>query len=197
MHAQPAIVAVLAGGRGTRLGGAKATVELAGRPLVSRALDAASASGLESVVVAKRETQLPKLAQQVVLEPTQPVHPLCGVLAALDFTARRSPPIDVVLSACDMPFLTGSLLRWIAGLEGAAMARVGDRPQPLLARCTYEHRPALAAALSRERPLSAALAELEPRIVDERELSRFGDPQRLCFSVNDRDDLERAEGWLS
>jgi molybdopterin-guanine dinucleotide biosynthesis protein A len=197
MHAQNAIVSVLAGGRGTRLGGAKATVELAGRPLVSHVLDAASGSGLETIVLAKRETPLPELSQRIVFEPAQPTHPLCGVLAALDFAAQRSPPADVVLSACDMPFLTGALLRWLAGLEGAAMARVGDRLQPLLARCTRAHRPALAAALARERPLSSALAGLEPRIVDERELSRFGPPERLCFSVNDRGDLERAEGWLT
>jgi molybdopterin-guanine dinucleotide biosynthesis protein A len=197
MHAQSPIIAVLAGGRGTRLGGAKATVKLAGRPLVSHALDAADGSGLETIVVAKRETPLPELAQQVVLEPTHPTHPLCGVLAALEFAARRSPPADVVLSACDMPFLTGALLRWLAELEGAAVARVDGRLQPLLARCTCADRPSLAAALARERPLSSALAELAPRIVDERELSRFGPPQRLCFSVNDRGDLERAEGWLS
>jgi molybdopterin-guanine dinucleotide biosynthesis protein A len=41
------IVAVLAGGRGSRLGGAKACVELGGTPLISRVL--AAAAGLEAV----------------------------------------------------------------------------------------------------------------------------------------------------
>jgi molybdenum cofactor guanylyltransferase len=197
MHAARAIVAVLAGGRGRRLGGAKATVELAGRPLVCHALDAARDSGLESVVVAKPGTRLPVLAERVLREPAEPTHPLCGVLAALDFAAENSPPADVVLCACDMPFLTGPLVRWLGELEGAAMAHVGGSRQPLLARCTCADRPLLVDALARERPLGAALAELEPRIVGELELSRFGSPQRLCFSVNDRDDLARAEAWLS
>jgi molybdopterin-guanine dinucleotide biosynthesis protein A len=197
MQAERAIVAILAGGRGTRLGGAKATVELAGRPLVCHTLKAARSAGLASVVVAKRNTPLPALTEPILLEPAQPRHPLCGVLAALDFAAERSPAPDLVLSACDMPFLTGALLRWLGELDGAAMARVGGRAQPLLARCTQEHRSLLAESLARERSLSDALEELEPRIVGEHELSRFGRPERLCFSVNDRADLERAEGWLS
>jgi hypothetical protein len=40
------------------------------------------------------------------------------------------------------------------------------------------------------------MAALAPRIVDERELSRFGDPAGLCFSVNSPEDLQIAEGWL-
>jgi molybdopterin-guanine dinucleotide biosynthesis protein A len=197
MHAARAIVAILAGGSGSRIGGAKATVELAGRPLVAHALQAARGAGLQAVVVAKPATALPALSEQVLLEPAEPAHPLCGVIAALDFAAEQSPPADVVLSACDMPFLTGPLLRWMAGLPGAAMARVDDRLQPLLARCTTAHRSTLRDALARERSLSAALGELEPRIVDEQELRRFGSPERLCFSVNDASDLARAEGWMS
>jgi molybdopterin-guanine dinucleotide biosynthesis protein A len=197
MRTDSAIVAVLAGGLGSRIGGAKATVELAGRPLLSHALDAARGSGLQTIVVAKPGTPLPELAEPIVLEPAAPSHPLCGVLAALDYAAESAGPADVVLSACDMPFLNGALLRWLGGLEGSAMARVDGRPQPLPARCTWAHRPVLADALARERPLSAALEELEPRIVGEQELSRFGSPQRLCFSVNDRGDLALAEEWLS
>lgn len=47
---------VLAGGRGSRLGGAKATAELAGRPLISYPLAALAEAGLEAVVVAKPDT---------------------------------------------------------------------------------------------------------------------------------------------
>ncbi|MBK5220825.1 MAG: NTP transferase domain-containing protein, partial [Thermoleophilia bacterium] len=43
--------AVLAGGSGSRIGGAKATVELAGRPLIAYPLAALEAAGVEAVVV--------------------------------------------------------------------------------------------------------------------------------------------------
>jgi molybdopterin-guanine dinucleotide biosynthesis protein A len=193
---QRAIVAVLAGGQGARIGGEKALAMLGGRPLIERPLAAACDAGLEAIVIAKRSTRLPLLAEQVVHEPEQPRHPLCGVIAALELAASRSPAPAVLLLACDMPFLNGPLLAWLAGLDGAAMAAVDGRPQPLLARCPSEHLPVLRRALAEQRPLRATIGELAPQIIDERELSRFGDPERLCFNVNDAEDLRLAESWL-
>jgi len=169
---------------------------LGGRPLIERPLAAACDAGLEAIVIAKRSTRLPLLAEQVVHEPEQPRHPLCGVIAALELAASRSPAPAVLLLACDMPFLNGPLLAWLAGLDGAAMAAVDGRPQPLLARCPSEHLPVLRRALAEQRPLRATIGELAPQIIDERELSRFGDPERLCFNVNDAEDLRLAESWL-
>ncbi|HEV7162787.1 MAG TPA: NTP transferase domain-containing protein [Solirubrobacteraceae bacterium] len=192
-----AIVAVLAGGRGRRLGGAKAAVPLAGRPLISYPLAAARAAGLEAVVVAKPDTPLPLLEAQVIFEPEQPLHPLCGVLAALEHAAAQRPPRAVVLSACDMPFLNGPLLEWLAEIDGPAMAQAGGRLQPLLARCEPEHRPALERALTERSSLTVAMSALDPRIVGSQELEPFGDPERLCFNVNDADELRLAESWLA
>lgn len=192
-----AIVAVLAGGGGSRIGGAKPTQPLAGRSLIAHALDAPREAGLETVVVAKRDTSLPPLAEHVIEEPDEPRHPLCGALAALDYAARRSPALAVVLVACDMPFLTAGLLLMLAGLDGAALLELDGKPQPLPARCLPEHAPALRDALARESSLRAAFAALQPQIVDERELRAFGDPRRLLFGVNTAEDLARAGRWLA
>jgi molybdopterin-guanine dinucleotide biosynthesis protein A len=192
-----AIVAVLAGGRATRMGGAKATALLAARPLICRPLAAARQAGLEAVVVAKASTPLPALEEQVLHEPEQPHHPLCGVLAALELAGARSPSPAVVILGCDMPFVSAELLDFLAALRGAAITRVGERLQPLLARCHPLQRGILQAALAEQSSLSAAICSLEPRVIDERELSRFGDPERLCFNVNDPEDLARAESWLA
>jgi molybdopterin-guanine dinucleotide biosynthesis protein A len=54
-----ALGAVLAGGRGRRIGGAKPTADLAGRPLISYPLAALAAAGIEAFVVAKPDTELP------------------------------------------------------------------------------------------------------------------------------------------
>ena len=196
MAEQQAIVAILAGGRGERIGGEKALALLGGRALIHRPLAAAREAGLETIVVAKRASALPPLPEPVVHEPDAPSHPLCGVLAALELAAARSPAPAVLLVACDMPFLTGPLLAWLAGLDGAVMAHVGGRAQPLLARCLPAQLPALRRALAERRSLREAIGGLEPRIVDERELSRFGSPQRLCFNVNHAEDQALAEGWL-
>jgi molybdopterin-guanine dinucleotide biosynthesis protein A len=196
MTEQRAILAILAGGRGERLGGEKAMVALGGRALIEHPLDAARGTGLETVIVAKRSSTLPPLGERVLHEPDSPRHPLCGVITALDFAAARPPAPAVLLLACDMPFVTSELLGWLAGLQGSAMTVVGGRPQPLLARYLPEQLPVLRAALDARRALRAVLGELAPRAVDERELARFGSPERMCFNVNDADDLALAESWL-
>jgi molybdenum cofactor guanylyltransferase len=197
MHASAATIAVLAGGRARRLGGAKATAPLAGQPLICHVLAAARSSGLPVLVVAKRDTELPAIAEPVLVEPDEPRHPLCGVLIALEHLAARAQDAALVVAGCDMPFLTGPLLRRLAGFDGAAIAHAGGHAQPLPARVTGAHRSQLARSLARELSLRAALGELRPRVLSERELSRFGDPARLCASVNDAADLERAERWLA
>ncbi len=199
LSVSPAIVAVLAGGRGERIGGAKPTRELAGRPLIDYPLAAARAAGLQAIVVAKRDTELPPgLAERVIVEPDDPRHPLCGALAALEHAAQASPEEAVVLAGCDMPFLTGALLGWLAAaLEPAVMLEVEGRAQPLPARCSVANAPLLREGLVKEAPLGEVFQSLSPAIVGEQALAHFGDPRRLCFSVNSAEQLATAERWLS
>jgi molybdopterin-guanine dinucleotide biosynthesis protein A len=187
----PTVVgAVLAGGAGRRIGGAKATLELAGRPLVSYPLAVAEKAGLEPVVVAKRASQLPPLACRVIHEPDRPRHPLCGVLAALRYAAPRS----VVVVGCDMPFVRPALLSWLgAAPEPLVVPSVHGRPQPLLARYGQELVPALEEALARSQAMQCTVESLRPRVLTEAELARFGDPWRLCFNVNTPADVEQAK----
>ena len=202
---------MLAGGRGSRLGGAKACTQLAGVPLIAYPLRAARAADLEAIVIAKPGTPLPALEERVLHEPELPRHPLCGVVRALEYVAERggagelgavaeqgeaSPTRAVVVVACDLPFLTPELLQMLANIEGTAMAALDGRAQPTLCRCERRDLPALREALARSLAFQEALAERSPRIVGELELARFGDPERLLFNVNSETDLARAEGWL-
>jgi molybdopterin-guanine dinucleotide biosynthesis protein A len=186
--------AILAGGRGSRIGGAKALVELAGRPLISYPVAAVEKAGLQAVVVAKPDSQLPPLACRVIHEPEQPRHPLCGIVAALRHAGAR----PLVTVGCDMPFIDPGLLAWLASIpEPLAVVSLDSRLQPLPARYDGVHLPALEAALEREEALRPALGSLRPRLLGEGELARFGDPSRLCFNVNTPADLERAERLLT
>ena len=75
---------VLAGGRSSRMGASKASIELAGAPLIERPLRAMREARLEAVVVAKPDTDLPPLDVPVWQEPEEPSHPLTGIVAALE-----------------------------------------------------------------------------------------------------------------
>jgi molybdenum cofactor guanylyltransferase len=279
--AREALGVVLAGGRGSRLGGAKPTAELGGRPLISYPLAALAAAGLEAVVVAKSDTDLdgrdlggtvtkpdtalggtvakpdthlsgtvskpgtdpggthrsgrplarhtpggrplarqpglkttaPDGARQrttapdgaagrrttageglvaVLLEPEEPVHPLAGIVAALRQTGR-----PLVVLGCDFPFVPPALARALADAPGPLVVPApGGDPQPLVARWTPGLLPALEDALSAEEPLRRTVAALSPRLLDDAELARFGDPARAFFNVNTPADLAAAARLL-
>lgn len=185
--------AVLAGGRSRRMGRPKALVELRGRPLIAYPLEAVRGAGLEALIVAKPGSELPDLDCEVLREPADPVHPLAGLLSVLGAAGGRR----VVALACDMPFVPPALLSWLAeSADAAAVIETGGRLQPLLAAYDPAVAAQLAPALAAETPLGEAVRTLDPRIVDERELRRFGDPKRIAFNVNSPADLERAERWL-
>ncbi len=189
-----ALAVVLAGGQARRMGGAKATALLAGRPLVAWPLAACADAGLEAVVVAKPGTALPPLAVPVWHEPETPSHPLLGLVHALERAGER----PVVALGCDMPFLAPGLLAALALHPAPVVApRVGGRLVPLPARYGPAALPVLRDALAREAPLRATLAALRPVVLEEDELRSWGDPARLVASVNDPEALALAEAALA
>jgi molybdopterin-guanine dinucleotide biosynthesis protein A len=142
---------VLAGGRGSRLGGAKPTAELAGRPLISYPLAALAEAGLEAAVVAKPDTDLGgrplartdlggrPLAREAGVKTTAPsgagqrTTTGEGGVAVLFEPAEPVHPLTGIVAAlrqtgrpivvvgCDFPFVPPALLRALA-----------DAPEPLV-----------------------------------------------------------------
>ena len=194
MGNERAVGAILAGGRSTRMGTAKAVVELAGRPLLLHAVAAVEGASLEALVVAKPGSPLPALRQRVVREPAEPTHPLHGVASALAESGGR----PVVALACDMPLVPAALLEWLARLDAAAaVVEAAGRFQPLLARYEPAIAPTLADAVARGEPAHRAVSALDPVVVDDDDLARFGDPELICLNVNTPADLERAEAVIA
>jgi molybdopterin-guanine dinucleotide biosynthesis protein A len=192
-EAVTASVAVLAGGRATRMGVAKAGVLLGGVALISYPLAAAAAAGLDAVVVAKQDMELPRLQVPVIREQRSSYHPLSGVLAALDHLSGQA----VVVVGCDMPFVGPRLLRHLACRhEPAVVGSHEGRLQPLPARYGASLRPVLEAVLVREGSLRDALGEVEAVVIGHELLGLLGDPQRMFVSINEPGDLLEAEALL-
>jgi molybdopterin-guanine dinucleotide biosynthesis protein A len=95
-----------------------------------------------------------------------------------------------------MPFLTGALLGWLAAaVEPAILLEAEGRVQPLPARCSAADAPLVREGLAAQASLRGTFQSLAPALVGEHELAYFGDPRRLCFSVNSAEDLAKAERW--
>jgi len=170
------------------MGVPKAAIELAGRPLISYPLEAVAAAGLEPMVVAKEDTELPDVSCRVLREDDPRPHPATGILAALEDVGGA-----VVVIACDMPFVPAQLLSVLGQLDAPiAVPMLDGAPQPLLARYGPGVIPALERAIERGEPLRATVSALEPLVLGPGELVGLGEPRRIAFNVNDRRDLAEA-----
>ncbi len=180
---------MLAGGLGRRIGGGKATVQLAGRPLITYPLDALAAALADVAVIAKADSELPSLVGVTVwIEPQTPRHPLVGIVQALGLADGR----PVVVCAADLPFVTPELIRRLAEPDPrgapAVLATTGGEIQPLLG-C---YQPAALDPLRGARagiPLRDAVSAIGPSLLE------VDDPDAL-FNVNTPDDLLQAAAML-
>jgi molybdopterin-guanine dinucleotide biosynthesis protein A len=189
MGARLPLGVVLAGGRGRRLGGAKAAVQLRGRALISYPLAALRSVLPEVVVVCKPETTLPALpGQEVRFERHALHHPLVGIRAALELAAGRS----VLVCAADLPLVSSELIFELVSAHGdatAALASHGHAIQPLLGRYSPLALGPLEAAESGA-SLREAVLRCSPALVE------VADPNEL-LNVNTAVDLERAAELLA
>ncbi len=190
---------MLAGGAGRRLGGAKACVALAGRPLLAWPLAALSGALTRVAVVGKADSELPSLPADVERwdEPTLPRHPIVGIIEAL----RRAAGAAVIVCAVDLPLVDAALIGRLAVADAGgapaviataldpagATAASRPRPQPLLARYERAALPLLVAAPA-DAPLTATVLALAPALLEV--------PAAALLNVNDERDLRAAERLL-
>lgn len=183
--------AILAGGLGSRMGSAKAGVDLLGRPLLSYPVAAAVAAGLKAFVVAKRDTLLPDVDYEVLREAEGAVHPLAGIVTALEHAGE-----PLVILACDVPLVPPGLLAELAERAAPLVVPSDPRPQPLVARWDPALLDRLRPALTTGAPLARVVADLGAEAIAGDELRRFGDPRRMFLNVNDRASLAEAAKLL-
>jgi len=185
---------VLAGGKGSRLGGVdKARLEIGGRRTIDRVLHALGGIADEVVAVVNED----RLAGVEGIRRIEDPEPHAGVLPALHAALGKARNELCLMVACDMPFLRPVLLAWLVEQTDAhdvVIPRVGDQLQPMHA--VYRREPcreAIAASIARgQRRMIAFLDNVRVREVEEAEVRGF-DPELLSFfNVNTPDDLERA-----
>jgi molybdenum cofactor guanylyltransferase len=183
--------AILAGGRGRRIGGEKAIVELQGKPLICYPVEAVQQVLSRVAILAKTGTRLPRLSGVAVwIEPESPRHPLVGITQALALSGGR----PVLVCAGDLPFVTPELIRRLVkadpGRAPAVVACCEDRMQPLLG-CYQPRALGLLADAARKGTgrLMDAIGGIEPVLLE------VEDPEEL-FDVDSPDDLLLATAML-
>ncbi len=187
---------VLAGGHSTRMGRDKAQVELQGKSLLQRVLEALSAACTDLIVVTSAEglQRQQNLAGRARL--VADISPERGPLGGLQ-TGLREARHDLALAVgCDSPFLQPDLLRLVgtAAVEkDAALPVIGGVPQTLLGAYSRNCLSAIDGLLSDGNPgLRHLLPLLDVAYLTESEVLA-ADPCLLSFfNVNSEADLQRA-----
>jgi molybdopterin-guanine dinucleotide biosynthesis protein A len=108
-----AVLAILAGGEGSRMGSPKAELRLGGRPILSVLRERFDWPGATLLVTAPGREHPPGWEDfdEEVLDPEAGQGPLRGVLTALENAAAGL----VVVTAVDMPRVTRAQLEWVLG----------------------------------------------------------------------------------
>ena len=188
----PITIAILAGGKSSRMGTDKAFVRVLGRPLIEDILAQLAGLGAETLIVTNRPDDYAYLGVPLFTD----VLPEKGALGGLYTAIHSSSQPHTISVACDMPFVVRPLLDYLISLipEGdVVMPRLQGEAEPFRAvysqACLAPIRAALDAGKMR---VISFFPEVRVRFVDELEIDRF-DPQHLSFfNVNTPADLERA-----
>ena len=200
MPSEPLTVAILVGGYGSRMGGVdKASLELDGRPLLDRVLDAVTPFAAEIFVVANDDRLVGDLRFTVLHDPEPHAGVLPALLTALD--AATSPLL--LLLACDMPFVNRNVVGFLLDLAAshdAVMPYVQSFPQAMhaiyrVAPCREAVRNLLADASGGRRMISF-LDDVNAIRVPEEEIRKIDPEIRSFFNVNTPYDLEAARHLL-
>lgn len=189
---------LLAGGRGTRLGGdtPKALATCAGRTLLDRALETLAACCDETVVVAPAGMALPIESSLRVDDPPRTAGPFLPMMAGL----LTRPHDEALVLAVDLPLVSVDAmhaLRLLRGHSHAVVARPGGVAQPLAAWYSGAARERLASlAAAGGHAVTDAVRTLSPRWVDDRELREMPGGVEAWLNVNTPDELAVAEARL-
>lgn len=189
--------AILAGGKSRRMGRPKAFLPLGDQPLIARVIAALKRAFSELFIVASDGAPFGGLGLPVVPDKRPGAGAFGGVFTAIE--AASTPQVLVV--ACDMPYLNADLLAHLAlRAEGhaAAVPRAADGLHPLHAVYAKRAGGAFAAAMDRGAlKLMDVLSALDCIEVGESEMRRLDPGLHSLFNVNRPEDLDRARALLA
>lgn len=185
--------AVLAGGQSTRMGQNKALLPWEGGTVIS-AVSSLMGGLFDHVLVVAAD---PEPYRFLGLPEARDHRPGMGPLGGIEAALRASPDRRVFVVACDMPFLSPDLIRHMTSLPAAeaVVPYIAGRPEPLHALYSQDALASVHSLLAEgERRVYALLDRLNVRRVDEDEVRRFGDPERLFANLNRPEDYRQARG---
>jgi len=183
---------ILAGGASSRFGSNKALALYQGRPLIGHAAATLAEIFRHRLLVANHPDAYRFLDWPTAADRFPGAGPLAGIHAAL---ASITVPHAFIIG-CDMPFVSGPLVRFLCELADdwdAVVPWPGGRPEPLYALYHQRALPVIAAALAAgDHKIGRIYQQLRVRQVEEAELLAVVPDLTTFLNVNRPADLPGA-----
>jgi molybdopterin-guanine dinucleotide biosynthesis protein A len=133
--------AILAGGKSSRMGTNKALLNFDGRPFVSHVASTLQEVFERVILVTNDPSAFGFLGMQTFGDAYQGCGPLGGIHSAMINAGSK----DIFVVACDTPFVTRDLVRYIVGFDSNAPARIPVFDQQIHPLCGLYTRDCLSA----------------------------------------------------
>ena len=189
---------IQAGGKSTRMGGRpKALLELGGRRIIERVLDAI-APVVDDVLIV---TNTPDVYGFLGVPMVPDAYPEHGSLGGI-FTGLAAAPGDAAFTvACDMPFLHRDVARLVVARAGdgdVVIPRVGEQLETLHAAYGKACLPAIEARLRTGRlKIVGFFPDVRVVEIPEAEVARHRAPDVVFMNVNTPEELARARALVA
>jgi molybdopterin-guanine dinucleotide biosynthesis protein A len=194
---------VLIGGRSSRMGQDKALIKLDGVTLAQRAVDtmreAFPSAKISLVARDKKQFAVEALPKDVPVTYDQ--YKDRGAYSGLHVALSSAKTERLFVTACDYPFVSVELIRYLAGITRKEFAAVvplqpDGRAQPLCA--FYRVAPCLEVIAQMLRtgeklpPLRAVFEKVETRFVEFDEVGHLPGAEKFFLNLNTQEDLENV-----
>lgn len=190
-------IAIQAGGQSSRMGRDKALVELSGQPLIEHVLARVSDLADDLLITTNAARNFEYLGIRLVPDRI----PGAGALNGLETALRAARAEHVLLLACDAPFVSQRLLKYMIEqrLKGdVVVPKHAGRFEPLQALYARSScLPAVEDAIERGRKrMISFFSDVRVHAIDEKIITQV-DPDGLSFfNVNTKAELLKAENIL-
>ncbi len=183
---------ILAGGESSRFQGNKAFAEIVSQRLIDRIVSILGEVFPKLILVTNSPCEYQSLGVKVAQDLIPGRGPLSGIHAGLVV----SPYSLNFVTACDMPFINGGLVRYLVEQatpsDDAVVPLVREYPEPLFAVYRKTCLPHVEACLkSGIYKVTSFYDLIQVRFIPQEELVPFGGLKNF-FNINTREDLKKA-----
>ncbi|MCA9971231.1 MAG: molybdenum cofactor guanylyltransferase [Anaerolineales bacterium] len=183
-HPHPITLAIMAGGKSSRMGQDKSFVPFEGQPMIERVLQRVAGLAAEQILI----TNNPDAYAHLGLPMFGDVYVDHGPLGGIHTAVRHAAHPHCLVVACDMPWLNPALLAYMLSLRHAAdvvVPRWDRYPEPLHAVYGKGCLPAIEAKLQAQQlKITGFFGQVAVRFVERAEIERFDVDGRSFTNVN-------------